>query len=164
MKEEKKFKLGLSVIIGVLVLAFLVVAVYVYQKGQPREADLFLIPQGYTGMVVVQYGIADAPEMPREGEYWVNKIGADGKLNSPLERPERVFPRGTDQFYFVDAQGNRTEAVKGVHVHGGEVVYEGSDDAGKGRFYVGTAEEWAKVLRQLNEEAEKKKKAVRTGM
>jgi hypothetical protein len=80
----------------------------------------------------------DCPQLPTEEEKLVVRIPANGRLctGSPLG-----YGKAADEFYYVDASGNRTDA-KGdilqehVAIEGaspGKMVYE--------RFFVGTEAE-----------------------
>jgi hypothetical protein len=158
IQEERSFKRGLLVIVCLLVIAFVVTMTYLYQKNKPREADVYLIPQGYTGLVTVQYNIPGGPELEKEGKHYVFHIPPDGKLDTST--PEPNYGVAQDKYYYVDASGKRTELQYGRDIHG---VFLGrdEDDLSKpltGSFFVGTEQQWQEWNRQMHEEKMKKEK------
>ncbi|MES1240048.1 MAG: hypothetical protein ABUT39_00375 [Acidobacteriota bacterium] len=102
-----------------------------------RPPFIFEIPAGYKGWVSVQFFRPDCPEVPLEGEKVVVKIPANGSLctGTPLG-----FGEVRDEYYYVDASGNRTDARADVRQE--HVAIEGA--APKKifeRFFVGTEAE-----------------------
>lgn len=107
-------------------------------ENPPRPPFIYEIPAGYKGWVSVQFYRQDCPPMETEGEKIVVKIPAVGKLctGTPLG-----FGDADDEFYYVDAAGNRTDAkadVRNEHVaiegaSPGKMIFE--------RFFVGTEAE-----------------------
>ena len=103
-----------------------------------RPPFIYEIPAGYKGWVSVQFYRPDCPEMKTEGEKIVVPLPADGKLctGTPLG-----YGEAADEYYYVDASGNRTDAradVRNEHVaiegaSPGKMVFE--------RFFVGTEAE-----------------------
>ena len=102
-----------------------------------RPPFLFEIPAGYKGWVSVQFFRPDCPELATEGEKVVVKIPADGRLctGTPMG-----FGEVPDEYYYVDASGNRTDARADILQE--HVALEGA--APKQifeRFFVGTEAE-----------------------
>lgn len=158
IQKERSFKRGLIVLISLLVLVFAGTLAYLYDKNKPREADVYLIPQGYNGPVVVQYLIEGTPELPVEGEHNVFTISQDGTLDTSTPQPNSGVAQ--DQYFYVDASGKRTELVYGKDIHG---IFLGRDEDElskplTGSFYVGTEQQWQEWNRSLHEEHMKKKK------
>jgi hypothetical protein len=97
------------------------------------------IPAGYKGWVSVQFFRPEpgCPELPTEGDKILVKLPADGRLctGSPLG-----FGDAPDEYYYVDAAGNRTDARADIRQE--HVAIEGT--APKKlyeRFFVGTEAE-----------------------
>jgi hypothetical protein len=103
-----------------------------------RPPFIFEIPAGYRGWVTVQFFRPDCPEMATEGEKVVVKIPANGDLctGTPMG-----FGDVQDEFYYVDASGNRTDARSDVRQE--HVAIEGAAPKKKifERFFVGTEAE-----------------------
>ena len=102
-----------------------------------RPPFVFEIPAGYKGWVSVQFFRPDCPELPTEGEKLLVKLPPNGRLCSgtPLG-----FGDAPDEFYYVDAAGNRTDAKGDIRQE--HVAIEGA--APKSlyeRFFVGTEAE-----------------------
>ncbi len=107
-------------------------------QNQDRNPFIFEIPAGYKGWVSVRFFEGSCPELPVEGDKMLVKLPATGRLCtiSPLG-----FGKAADEYYYVDASGNRTDAagdilqehvaIEGASPH--KQIYE--------RFFVGTAEE-----------------------
>jgi hypothetical protein len=102
-----------------------------------RPPFIYEIPAGYKGWVSVQFFRPDCPQMETEGEKIVIKIPKDGRLctGAPLG-----FGDADDEYYYVDAAGNRTDAKADIlqeHVAlesaAPKKIYE--------RFFVGTEAE-----------------------
>jgi hypothetical protein len=72
-----------------------------------RPPFVFEIPAGYKGWVSVQFYRPDCPELPTEGEKIVVKLPPNGRLCSGTALG---FGKAADEYYYVDASGNRTDA------------------------------------------------------
>jgi hypothetical protein len=102
-----------------------------------RPPFIYEIPAGYKGWVSVQFYRPDCPELPTEGEKIVVKLPPNGRLCSGTALG---FGKAADEFYYVDASGNRTDARADVFQE--HVALEGT--APKSiyeRFFVGTEAE-----------------------
>jgi hypothetical protein len=102
-----------------------------------RPPFIFEIPAGYKGWVSVQFFRPDCPEMATEGEKVVVKLPPNGRLctGTPMG-----FGEVQDEYYYVDASGNRTDARADIRQE--HVAIEGA--APKNifeRFFVGTEAE-----------------------
>jgi len=100
-------------VLGLLLISGLSTYLY-WELAMSREPVVFLIPQGYTGQVEIHYGVPGAgtvlPE--EEGKIIVN-IPKDGVLKTTSD-PEYGF--ASDEYYYVDEQGNRTKLDEGFIV------------------------------------------------
>ena len=163
MSEEKSFNRGLLWLSGALVVAFVVVTFMSWWNGQPRGKDAFLIPQGYQGEIVVNYNVDGAPKLEEKDGYFEHAIGSDGKLNTSTKN-ETSFPRGEDKFYYVDADGNKTELKRDQEIWDGFLKQKSGDPVVHGHFYVGTKEEYTKWSLELKELEKKEKDKIRVGL
>ena len=71
-----------------------------------RPPSRFLIPTGYVGWVRVEYRVADAPPLPREGKYSLVRVERDGALRTSSDLPEGW---AHDQFFYYS--GNSRQAL-----------------------------------------------------
>jgi len=79
--------------------------------------DLYLIPEGYEGIIRVTYNIKDAPPLVREGEYDVIPVNRSGEYET--SNPMYDYGKVIDQYYYVDKEGKRTEIdASCVHIRG----------------------------------------------
>lgn len=69
------------------------------QEKRRRLPYRFLIPEGYVGWVRVDFGIAGAPALPAEGDYYILKIPLNGRLQTSSRR---MIVRGEKYYYFSD--------------------------------------------------------------
>lgn len=69
--------------------------------------NIFLIPEGYRGRVVVVHGCRDGAEREFEGLYRVYRIGANGLLKSRFSFAGSAFDHLHSKYYYVDQAGNR---------------------------------------------------------
>ncbi|WP_410769419.1 DUF6843 domain-containing protein [Fontibacillus sp. BL9] len=76
--------------------------------------DLYLIPEGYEGIIRVTYNIKDAPRLEREGKYDIIPVSANGKYET--SNPMYDYGSVIDQYYYVDKEGKRT-AIDSSCVH-----------------------------------------------
>lgn len=107
-------------------------------QNENRPPFVYEIPAGYKGWVSVHFYRPDCPQLATEGEKLLVKLPPNGRLctGTPLG-----FGDAADEFYYVDASGNRTDAKADVlqeHVaiegaSPGKMIYE--------RFFVGTEAE-----------------------
>lgn len=116
MAEAKSKKTVLYTLLSLLVVGGIaLVILYTLNKPVQRNPNLYLIPEGYRGLVSIRYGIEAAPALPREGEFWVHSIPLNGVLETSSS-PEYGF--AADEYYFVNAQGKRTKIDQEEMIHG----------------------------------------------
>lgn len=72
------------------------------------SANLFLIPEGYTGRVLIVHGCEEGIEKEFEGMRRVYRIPASGILKTQFTFAGDSFDNLNSKFYYVDAKGNRT--------------------------------------------------------
>lgn len=94
----------LNLIIAVMLLFAATACASKYNRG---TYDLYLIPKGYEGTIRVIYNVKDAPLLQREEEYDVIPVDRSGKYETST--PMYDYGEVIDRYYYVDAQGKRTE-------------------------------------------------------
>lgn len=95
-------KVGLSILIAG---SLLWVAAFLYGKSNETD-DLYLIPEGYVGDVLVFYNIKGAPKVNKENGYEMHAINEKGYFVTST--PDMDYGTVTDQYVYVDEKGKRT--------------------------------------------------------
>ena len=117
-------------------------------RNSTRRPSRFLVPQGYTGWVRVEFEVPGAPPLPIEAGQYVLRIPADGILRT--SSPEQ-YGWAKDHYYYDSAQGMRPLADSGPDEFiWGRVNGEASGIAGKRKyeeFYVGTEPQFKQQLK-----------------
>ncbi|MDV2886271.1 hypothetical protein RYX45_13865 [Alkalihalophilus pseudofirmus] len=102
--SSKLIRIGLS-IVGAIVITVLAGSLYTNMTSNETN-DVFLIPEGYEGDVLVFYNIAGAPKVETEEGYTIHEINDNGYFITST--PEMSYGSITDKYYYVDKEGNRT--------------------------------------------------------
>lgn len=134
------------IIVGVLTLALLTgLAMWLTgsARNSTRPASRFLVPEGYTGWIRVEFEVQGAPPLPMEGGEYVLKIPSDGVLRtSSAER----YGWARDHYYYYSAQGTRPLPDSGsAALIWGKINGEESGTSGKRKYeelFVGTAQQF----------------------
>ncbi len=88
--------------------------------------DLFLIPEGFEGDIQVNYNVAGAPRLAKEGKYDVIPIREDGTYDT--SNPDMEYGTVTDQYFYVGQDGMRTPIPENcIHVKGNGASEIGSN-------------------------------------
>jgi len=108
-----------------------------------RRSSRFMIPEGYTGWVRIEFEVRGAPTLPMEGGQYVIKIPSDGVLRtSSAEQYGWV----KDRYYYYSAQGVRALPDSGpAGLIWGKINGEEFGVSGKRKyeeFFVGNAEQF----------------------
>ena len=90
--------------VGVLTVVILLAWFSISPKKSGPRSFRFLIPEGYSGWVRVEFEAAGAPPLPSEGGQTVLKIPATGVLRT--SSPER-YGWARDSYYFYSDGGSR---------------------------------------------------------
>ncbi len=91
-------------IIGTVVLLYLWTLTYDYLTFQP---EIYLIPQGYEGPILVIFDQADGQPPKYEGRARVYEIPADGVVRTQLQETRGYHA----EFFYVNEKGERTEIL-----------------------------------------------------
>jgi len=126
----------------VLVTAF-ALWLSVSARNSTRPASRFLIPEGYTGWVRIEFEVQGAPPLPMEGGQYILKIPPDGKLQTSSGQQ---YGWAKDHYYYYSAQGTRPLPDSGsAALIWGKINGEGSGAAGKKKYeelFVGTEDQF----------------------
>jgi len=125
--------ISLPVLAGAFLYGPFVLDLFLHRRPPSR----FLIPSGYTGWITIQYGVAGAPPLPREGKFLLVRLTDNGTLQTSSDLPEGW---ADDQFFYYSSNTRETLSNAGWCKGGmiwGEVVGR-QDGAGSfQRFFVG---------------------------
>jgi hypothetical protein len=112
-------------------------------RNSTHRASRFLIPEGYTGWIRVEFEVPDAPPLPMQNGQYILKIPADGILRT--SSPEQ-YGWAQDHYYYDSAQGVRALPESGqAELVWGRINGEASAASGKRKyeeFFVGTAQQF----------------------
>jgi len=113
------------------------------------RSSRFLLPEGYTGWIRVEFEVPGATPLPLEGGEYVLRIPADGELRtSSAER----YGWAQDHYYYYSAQGMRSLQDSGdAPLIWGKINGEASGASGKRKyeeFFVGTAQQFKHQTRE----------------
>jgi len=115
MTKRLKYTVGAAAACGLILVLALVV--YLGITDSSSTDDIYLIPEGYEGNIQVNYNVAGAPGLAKEGKYDVIPIRADGTFDT--SKPDMEYGLVTDRYYYVSPDGRRTPIDKScVHVGG----------------------------------------------
>lgn len=107
------------------------------------RSSRFLIPEGYTGWIRVEFEVQGAPPLSTEGAEYVLRIPADGILRT--SSPEQ-YGWARDHYYYYSAEGVHPIPDSGeAPLIWGKINGEASGAAGKRKyeeFFVGTAQQF----------------------
>ncbi|MGG1630955.1 DUF6843 domain-containing protein [Rossellomorea sp. NRS-1567] len=116
-------------------------------SSQGKTNHIYLIPEGYEGSVTVFFNIPDAPGLKKEGEFSVIPIhkteiealhqtdyatyGYALTSREETYTPEAPTYEVNNQYYYVDAEGERTRiddyCIHGMGDHGGSTGASGKE-------------------------------------
>ncbi|HVI09152.1 MAG TPA: hypothetical protein VND65_12750 [Candidatus Binatia bacterium] len=139
-------------LVGIVTLIFFVaigIAVWpvVAARNQTGHSLRFLVPQGYTGWVRVEFEVGGAPRLPVESDQAIARVSADGKLAT--SSPE-IYAFAKD--YFFSYSG--TNEVELPHSGPQRMIWgkiNGQSSAASGarkyeEFFVGTEPQYREQL------------------
>ncbi len=139
-------KRSARIVVGVFTLALVTSFVLWLSAGarnSTRPASRFLIPEGYTGWIRIEFEVPGAPALPIEGGQYVLKVPPDGILRTSSGQQ---YGWAKDHYYYYSAQGMRPLPDSGsAALIWGKINGEGSGAAGKQNYeelFVGTAQQF----------------------
>jgi hypothetical protein len=142
------------VLVGVFTLIFLTGAglwLVSSVRNSTRSSSKFLIPDGYTGWIRIEFELKDAPPLPMDHNEYVVKIPADGKLQT--SSPEQ-YGWARDKYYYYSTQGMRPLDDSGpAQSIWGKINGEESGASGQRKYeelFVGTEQQFKDQGKQEN--------------
>ncbi len=143
-------KRSARIVVGALTLVLVTgVALWLSMsaRNSTRPALRFLIPDGYTGWVRIEFDVQGAPPLPREGGEYILKIPPDGILRTSSGQQ---YGWAKDHYYYYSAQGIRSLPDSGsAALIWGKINGERSGASGKREYeelFVGTAQQFKNQL------------------
>jgi len=97
-----------------MLVALPIISLFVLSWYSESSYNVFLIPEGYRGRVVVVHDCNDGASREFEGRYRVYKIGANGLLKSRFSFAGSAFDSLHSKYFYVDQQGKRTPIAEGA--------------------------------------------------
>jgi hypothetical protein len=117
-------------------------------RNSTHRAARFLIPEGYTGWIRVEFEVPGAPPLPMENGQYILKIPPDGVLRTSSSEQ---YGWAQDHYYYDSAQGVRALPESGpTELVWGRINGEKSAASGKRKyeeFFVGTAQEFREQMK-----------------
>ncbi len=116
-----------------------------------HRSSRFLIPDGYTGWIRVEFEVQGAPPLPMEGCQYVLRIPSGGILRTSSAEQ---YGFAKDHYYYDSAQGVRSLPDSGPAVLiWGKINGEESGASGKRKyeeFFVGTQQQFRDEVKEKN--------------
>ena len=112
-------------------------------RNSTRPASRFLIPEGYTGWIRIEFEVQEAPPLPMEASEYILKIPPDGVLRTSSAEQ---YGWARDHYYYYSAQGMRPLSDSGPaaliwgKIHGRESGASGTRKYEE--LFVGTAQQF----------------------
>ena len=128
------FVLSLPVLVGIFFYGPFVLDMFLHR----RPASRFLIPSGYVGWVSIEYHVASAPLLPRDGKYSLVRLDKSGALQTSSDLPEGW---AHDQFFYYSGTSRQALSNAGWCKGGmiwGEVIAAGDHRGKVQKFFVGS--------------------------
>jgi hypothetical protein len=120
-------------------------------RNSPHRASRFLIPEGYTGWIRVDFEVRGAPPLPMEDGQYILKIPPGGELRTSSAEQ---YGWAEDHYYYYSAQGvrslpesNQAELIWGK-INGKESAASGNRKYEE--FFVGTARQFRDQVKGEN--------------
>ncbi|MFO1478740.1 MAG: hypothetical protein U1F40_00920 [Turneriella sp.] len=89
-------------------VALPIVSLYALMWYNESSYNIFLIPEGYRGRVVIVHGCKDGAPREFEGFYRIYRIGQNGLLKSRFSFAGSAFDSLHSKYFFVDKFGKRS--------------------------------------------------------
>jgi hypothetical protein len=116
---------------------------HISAQNSTHRSSRFLIPEGYTGWVRIEFEVQGAPPLSMEGAQYVLKISSDGVLRTSSTEQ---YGWAKDHYYYYSAQGVRALPDSGpAELIWGKINGEESGVSGKRKyeeFFVGNAQQF----------------------
>ena len=140
--------------VGALTLALLAGLALLLGMGtvnSTHRSSRFLIPEGYTGWIRIEFEVQGAPPLPMEGGQYVLRIPSEGVLRTSSAEQ---YGWAKNSYYYYSAQGVRSLPDSGSAVLiWGKINGEESGASGKRKyeeFFVGTEQQFRGQVKENN--------------
>ena len=94
---------------------------------QKRQPDRYLIPQGHTGWVLIEYEVKGTPPAGSENGFNLFKVPRSGRLQTSSPRMQAGWAK--DEYYYVDSKGQR-QPLKSTGWGKGGMIWGGATSGG----------------------------------
>lgn len=153
MFSKKIIKILFAAILALCMVIFIFILIFTRQL----KRDRYLIPEGYTGWILVHYSVSDAPVLNIEDGFRLIKIDEKGEA---FTSSEIITGEGyKDEYYYISGDKNRTAIPQKYFGAGGGTI--GKLDKGANYksicyfFWLGTTEQFEKMGKpSLNKKCE----------
>ncbi len=141
-----------QVIVGIfslIILTTLAIWIGMGARQSSVRSWRFLIPEGYTGWVRIEFEIQNAPALPHEGGQLVVKIPAGGELRTSSH--EQYGPANDQYFYYSPQTTRPLPATGNGALIWGKINGEAQGASGKRKFeefFVGTEQQFKSQLKE----------------
>lgn len=130
--------LSLPVLVGIFFYGPFMLDLFLHRRPPSR----FLIPAGYVGWTRIEYRVASAPPLSREGTYLLVHLDKNGSLQTSSDLPEGW---ARDQFFYYSGTSRQPLSNSGWCKGGmiwGEVVSSDEKSNRIQRFFVGNEDQF----------------------
>ncbi|MGF7035304.1 hypothetical protein J2T17_006312 [Paenibacillus mucilaginosus] len=137
---KKLNNLPLSVYIGLIIL--ILAAIFMVATTSKYPLHIYLLPDNFTGEVVINFEQADSPPVEMEGKTIIYRIPSSGKLNTSSK-----LSTGPIEAYHVDENGARKK-VRDEEFHAGGTTGGGEDNFPRAYLFIGSQEQYENYLKR----------------
>jgi hypothetical protein len=129
--------LSLPVLVGVFFCGPFVLDLFLHRRPPSR----FLIPAGFVGWARIEYRVANAPPLSREGKYLLVHLDKNGTLQTSSDLPDGW---ARDQFFYYS--GNKRQPLSNAGWCKGGMIWSevvASDNSARSqKFFVGNEDQF----------------------
>ena len=132
------FVLSLPVLVGIFFYGPFVLDLFLHRRPPSR----FLIPSGYVGWARIEYRVADAPPLPRDGKYLLVYLDKNGSLQTSSDLGEGW---ARDQVFYYSANRRQPLSNAGWCKGGmiwGEVIASDEKSKKTQKFFFGNEDQF----------------------
>jgi hypothetical protein len=101
----------LKTIWQILIVTIPFIVSYIVFKVTDASHDIFLIPEGFRGQVIVLYGQSDGQPKEFDGNWRIYRVPQSGILKTQFQLKGDVINLGRTKYFFIDKNGGKT-AIK----------------------------------------------------
>lgn len=137
--------------LGLVLLTAVAVSLGLGTRTAPRPSSRFLIPEGYSGWIRIEFDVKDAPLLPVDRGEYVLRIPPSGILRT--SSPEQ-YGWANDHYYYSSAQSTRPISDSGpAQLIWGKLNGEATTASGHRKyeeFFVGTLQQFKEQAKPAN--------------